>query len=269
MKTSLDDFQGLSSEQMHRFIHFPFESPDLVTFPVSLDTIPEATILTLFNLLTAAIDDNGLKMTSTGNLPRNFCREAAKAFWGEEEYAHWSRYGEIRSEDEFSELNVTRLVAGLAGLVRKYKGKFIIGRECRKLMAEQGMAGIYPRLFRAFVTEYNWGYGDRMQEIPMVQHAFLFTFYLLNKHGAEWQSSRFYEDSFLKAFPMVLQQVKPIGAYYTPEKMLRSCYSWRCLERFARFMGLVEIERDQAEKYTADFRVRKLPLLDHVVTFHL
>lgn len=268
-QAAIDAFHGLSPEQMHRFLHFPFETPALVTFPACLDITPEAPILTLFKLMIDAFGDDGLKATATGNLPRNFCREAARAFWGEDEYARHARYGELRSEDQFAELNTARLVAGLAGLIRKYKGKFILGKECRTLLAEQGMAGIYPRLFRAFAREYNWGYRDRMQEIPMVQHSFLFTLHLLNKYGAEWLSSRLYEDNFLQAFPMVLQEVPPLGEYYSPEKSLRSCYSWRTLERFARFMGLVEIEHDPANRYTGDFRVRKLPLLDHVVQFHL
>ena len=43
----------------------------------------------------------------------------------------------------------------------------------------------------------------------------------------------------------------------------------RSLERFAEFLGLVEIERDPGKRFTADFRLRKLPLLDHVVQFQL
>lgn len=268
-QTTVEDFHGLSPKQMHRFLHFPFDTPELVTFTPCLDITPEAPILTLFNLLTDAIGDDGLKTTATGNLPRNFCREAAMAYWGEEECARWSRHGELRSEDQFAELNVARLVAGLAGLVRKYKGKFIIGKEYRKLLAEQEMAGIYPRLFRAFVSEYNWGYADRWQEIPMVQHSFLFTLHLLNKYGAEWRSNSFYEDCFLRAFPMVLREVPPMGEYYSPEKSLRNCYSWRSLDRFAGFMGLVEIERDPVDRYSEGYRLRKLPLLDHAVRFHL
>ena len=30
--TPNEDFHGLSSEQMHRFLHFPFETPDLVRY---------------------------------------------------------------------------------------------------------------------------------------------------------------------------------------------------------------------------------------------
>jgi len=55
----------------------------------------------------------------------------------------------------------------------------------------------------------------------------------------------------------------------SPEQILRSCYSLRCLESFAAFLGLAEIQRDSARRCDRDFRLRKLPLLDHVVQFHL
>ena len=202
----IDDFHGLSSEQMHRLLHFPFETPQMVTFPSRLDIAPEAPIMTLFGLLADAIGEEGLKATATGNLPRNFCREAALAFLGEEGYREKTRYGGINTEPDFPELHVTRLVAELAGLVRKYKGKFILGRECRKLLAEQGSSGIYPRLFRAFAREYNWGYRDRYEDFSIIQQSFLFTLYLLQRFGAEWQTSAFYADNFLRAFPAVYQE---------------------------------------------------------------
>lgn len=263
-----DDFHGLSPEQMHRFLHFPFDSPALITFPSCLDITPQAPITALFNLLVNAIGDEGLKATATGNLPRNFCRDAALSFLGEEGYGEYIRYGGINSETDFSELNVARLVAEMAGVVRKYKGKFITSRECRKILAESGMPGIYPRLFRAFVGEYNWGYQDRYPDFSIIQQSFLFTLYLLQRYGNEWQPGAFYSGCFLRAFPMVLAEVRPLP-YETPEDEAGRCYSLRSLERFAEFLGLVEIERDPSKRFTADFRLRKLPLLDHVVQFQL
>lgn len=265
----LDDFHGISSEQMHRFLHFPFETPDLIALPTALDGDPQAPVLALFNLLATAIGNDGLKATATGNLPRNFCREAARAFLGEEEYQRWSRYGELRTEPEFREMHTTRLVAGLAGLIRKYKGKFILSKECRKLLAEPGSPGIYPRLFKAFVREYNWAYDDRFEEISFIQQSFLFSLYLLARYGGEWRSSIFYEDAFLLAFPTLLSQVQPVGSYFSPEKVLRLSYSTRSLDHFAQFFGLVEIERPATDRYSDEFRVRKLPLLEQVVQFRL
>lgn len=35
-------------------------------------------------------------------------------------------------------------------------------------LTEQGQRGIYSRLFRAFVREYNWAYQDHLGEIPFM-----------------------------------------------------------------------------------------------------
>lgn len=254
---------------MHRFLHFPFDSHHLVTFSPALENLPQVPVLTLFNLLADAIGDEGLKATATGNLPRSFCRESARVYLGEEEYQRWSRHGELRSEPEFRKMHTVRLVAGLAGLIRKYKGKFILSKECRKLRAEPGQPGIYPRQFRAFAREYNWAYDDRLGDVPFIQQSFLFSLYLLSRYGGEWQSNIFYEDNFLRAFPSLLPQVQPISSYYSPEQVVRRSYSIRSLERFARFFGLVEIERSGNDRYSEEFRVKKLPLLDQVVQFRL
>ncbi len=264
----IEDFHGLSSEQMHRFLHFPFETPHLVTFPSRIDIAPEAPVMALFNLLAESIGEEGLKATATGNLPRNLCREAALSFLGGEGYRERTRYGGINTEPDFPELHVARLVAELAGLIRKYKGKFILGRECRKLLAEQGLSGIYPQLFRAFAREYNWGYQDRYPDFPIIQQSFLFTLYLLQRFGAEWQTSAFYSDNFLRAFPAVLGEAQPCS-FETAEEEVGRCYTIRALDRFAGFLGLAEIERDPAKRFYEAFRLRKLPLVDHVVQFHL
>jgi hypothetical protein len=36
-QAAIDEFHGLSPEQMHRFLHFPFDTPELATFPSCLD----------------------------------------------------------------------------------------------------------------------------------------------------------------------------------------------------------------------------------------
>lgn len=263
-----DDFDGLSPEQMHRFLYFPFDSPETVTFPETVPEEPAAPIVTLFALLAEAIGEEGLKPTATGNLPRNFCREAALAYWGEEKFRERTRYGNINKEDDFGDLHVVRLVAELAGLIRKYRGKFILSRDCRRLLAEKGMAGIYPRLLRAYAREFNWGYRDRYPELGFIQQSFLFTLYLLHRHGGDWMPQVFYEDHFLRAFPMLLNEVPP-DPYFTPEETVRSCYTLRTLQNFAGFLGLAEVEPIGTEKYSRQFRVKKLPLLDVAVKLNL
>ena len=240
----LDEFHGLSPEQMHRLLHFPFTSPELVRFPEVLDTKP----------------------TAKGNLPRKFCREAAPAYWGEEVYRENTRFGGINREEDFLDLHITRLTAELAGFIRKYKGKFILSRNCRTLLAGKGLAALYPRLFKAYVERFNWSYRDRYPELRFIQTAFLFTFYLLMRYGDTWRPHEFYEDSFLRAFPMLLDEL-PRHEIFTPEEEVRRCYTWRTLVHFVSFFGLAAVEPVSDERFSHEYRVKSLPLLRDTVQF--
>ena len=261
-----DEFHGLSPEQMHRILNLPFASPGRVHFPEVLDTIPTAPILTLVELLMDAIGEQGLKPTAKGNLPRNFCREAALAYWGEQQYQEKTRYGGINLEEDFADLHVTRLVAELAGLIRKYKGRFILSRDCRRLLAGDGMSAIYPRLFRAYVEQFNWAYRDGYPELRFMQSAFLFTLYLLMRYGDISRSQVFYEDAFLRAFPMLLEEVPP-SQVVSPDETVRNCYTWRSLVHFAGYLGLAMVEPVSDEPLCHEYRVKALPLLGQIVQF--
>ena len=97
----------------------------------------------------------------------------------------------------------------LAGLIRKYKGRFILSRDCRRLLAGDGMTTIYPKLLKAYVEQFNWAYRDGHTELRFIQQAFLFTLYLLIRYGDTWRAQAFYEDAFLRAFPIALDDVPP------------------------------------------------------------
>jgi hypothetical protein len=264
----LDEFHGLSPEQMHRILNFPFASPGLVRFPEVLHANPVAPILTLFELLTDAIGEQGIKSTAKGNLPRSFCREAALVYWGEQRYQEKTRYGGINREEDFDDLHVTRLGAELAGLIRKYKGRFILSRDCRRLLAGEGLAAIYPKLFRTYIEQFNWAYRDGYPELRFMQSAFLFTLYLLTRYGDAWRSQVFYEDAFLRAFPRLLDEV-PSSQVISPDETVRHSYTWRALVHFAGFLGLATVEPVSDELLCHEYRVKSLPLLGQVVQFQL
>jgi hypothetical protein len=265
-RRQLDEFHGLSPEQMYQMLNFPFASPGLVRFPEVLDANPDAPILTLFELLTDAIGEQGLKPTAKGNLPRNFCREAALAYWGDQRYLEKTRYGGINREEDFDDLHVTRLVAELAGLIRKYKGRFILSRDCRRLLAENGLAAIYLRLFRAYVEQFNWAYRDGYPELRFIQSAFLFTLFLLTRYGDIWRPQVFYENAFLRAFPRLLDEV-PSSQVFSPDDEVRRCYTLRSLVHFAGFLGLATVEPVSDGLLCHEYRVQPLPLLGQVVQF--
>ena len=265
-RTVNEDFSGLSPEQMSELLYHPFDSPDCLRFVWSFEKEYEAPILILFSLLVEAIGEDGLKPTAKGNLPQRFCREAAHRYWGEELHKERTRFGKINKEDDFFDLHRTKIVAEMAGLIKKYRGKFILSRECQRILKLQGIMGVYPLLFKSYIQNYNWAYGDGYEEFPFVQQSFAYTLFLLQRFIAQWQPQNFLEEKFIQAFPMLLEEFPP-NDYFTSEQQLGSCYALRSIHRFADFFGLIELEEVDKDKYLSTYRVRKLPLLDKVVSF--
>lgn len=264
-RTPLAEFSGLSPEQMHWFLDFPFSSPGIASFVEDLNCQPEAPAIKLFSILADAIGTDGLKATAKGNLPRQFCQEAARAYW--KIYPDKALSGGINMEPDFFDLHTVRIVAGMAGLIRKYKDRFILTKKCRLAM-ESGIGSVYLELFRTYTQTFNWAYHDRYPDLAIVQRSFLYTLYLLHKHGSEFRPPEFYKEKFIQAFPMALEEV-PDRPYATSEKTIGRCYAFRSLECFAEFFGLSEVKVLSREFLMRKYEIKKSPLLDALVTFRV
>ena len=249
---------GLKVEQMERLLNRPFENDDSAVFLSSLDVQPQALVLEIFSLYVDAIGGKGLTVTKDGKLPPKFYRDAANHL-DSIPYCRQQMNPELYSKSYDSAVHVTGVIAELAGLMDSDGGEYVLTDQFLRLMADQGQAGVYKHLFRVFVEDFSWSYSDRWQDIPLLQHSFLFTLYLLKKYGKEWRTTSFYLDNFLKTFPTILLEIKPVEHFFSPEDVLRYTYSLRCLDRFAHFFGLVEVERE--------CWLKSRPLLDHVVQF--
>jgi hypothetical protein len=262
-----DDFQGLSPEQVHRMLHFPFDTPEFFTFPETLSSEPEAPILHLVQEINAAIDEKGLKATAKGNLPLKLCKLAKVDYQKYKPEGDYLYRRNISSEVDFDDLHTARIILELSGLLRKTKGRFFLTKKYQQMIKKSGLTGLYPLLLKTYCRKFNWGFRDGYEEIPFIQHSFLFTMYLLKLHGGDWKPFLIYEDYFLQAFPMVINEIES-EPYRSAVDGVRACYSIRTLDRFLHFMGLASIEKIPSDKpVSRDYRIRKLPLLDEVVRF--
>ncbi|MDR3708890.1 MAG: SEC-C domain-containing protein [Capsulimonadaceae bacterium] len=260
----LDDFCGLSPAQMHKLLDLPFESPELAEFPVDLGESIDAPVMQLFNHLAEAIGEDGLKATATGNLPQKFVK-ATFANYDTERYPLLSP----RIEPEYQELHTCRILAEMSGFIRRYKGKYVLIKRCRDLLAKGRQGEIYQALLKTCVTEFNWAYNDAMAEIPTIRRTWLYTLYLLYRNGSEFRPQKFYEGAFLRAFPLVMKEIARERAYGTPEEYIRHAYTLRTIERFAVFFGLAEAKKLPGEKFRAPIVVKGTELLERAVVLHV
>jgi hypothetical protein len=264
----VEEFHGLSPEQMHHFLYMPFESPDLVSFPVNFSEPLNNPMFLIFSRMVEAIGEEGIKTTAKGNLPAKLCKEIALELVATSKH-DLRKHLRVNKQDDFFELCIVVEIAKMAGLIKRYKGTFQLTKTCTRLLKANQSNELYSLLLTNYCQEYNWGYNDQFPDLGIIQHSFLFTVYLLHKYGSEWRENSFYNDCFYEAFPAAVNEIIPTP-YMTPEDTLRYCYSLRALERFAEFVGLVEL-KPYDERNPWNFGrclVKKTPLLDKAVVFN-
>jgi len=261
-----EDFHGLSADQMYRFLHLPFESPELITFPWKLTTEPDSKAAFLLSQLLAGIGEQGTKLTATGNLGRKFCQDVGARYYERYPDNHFSAKLKITSETMLEPLNTIRLTAQCAGLLRKYKGKMLLTKKCKKALAGGDLKELYPMLFQGYCQKFNWGYRDGYEEIHIIQQSFAFLLFILGKYGDTWRAATFYSDIFQNAFPIAIEDVSA-SPYSEPEETLQTCFILRSLNRFVDFFGLVELERTSTDPLKEQSQIRATALLDEMVQF--
>ena len=257
------EFLGLSPAQMTGILYNPLESPELVTF--NENWLPKHAIaLQIFNKLTDGIGEEGVKVTAKGNLPLQLCRDIL-ADTPEDLFLQPSG---IRTETEFGELHVLRIIGEMAGLIKQSKTRFILSSLGQELTQAKIQSGLFNCLLNAYVTQFNWGYRDGYPEIEIIQIGWLFSLYCLSLFGNKWRSCSFYADKFLNAFPMALDELDE-RPYASVKVQFHNCYKVRALERFARFWGLIEIRKCQTpDSRLFEFEVRA-PYLSEWLQFHV
>jgi len=263
----LDDFCGLSPAQIHRLLYDPFGEESPARYNLELTTFPETPILRILKQILMGLSQGGLKMTAKGNVPPAFSQAVALSYHGEEGFREKTRFGRLRKEQDWGEIHTVRLIAELAGFVKREKGRFRLTREGEQALS-QGLNGrLFLDLFKAYTLKFNWAYRDGYPQMGIVQTTFLFTLFCLHRFGDEIRSGEFYAELFLRAFPKVLDESSQDPGW-SPKEDAKICFSLRALERFASFFGFADI-RMPRRQVGLPLEVKKEPFLDSWISFRI
>lgn len=229
------EFDGLSPDQVWRLVYCDWESGASV---VRLNTgIPMAELEHVEILknarvfLQSLLESQGAKTTVAGNLNRKFVVHMLHAMHWLPGYveALW-RYSKVLNEEDVFPLHTIRIVADLAGLIRKREGFYRVTSKGQTLCQEMNAGKLFALLFRTFFQKFNLAYLDRIPGCAAVQHTVGYSFYMLARHATDWQTpedlaARLFLPSVLAALP-----TSPLGGGY--EVSLARNRVFRPLERF-------------------------------------
>ena len=238
----LDDFCGLSPDEMHRLIYKPF-FPD-GTCPLKLcPSIEESTLgkIPFFRLteemLRIVEREGSIKLTpALGALPRKVIRELYAHKLITEEFIE-SGIANLNHESDSAALTMVHWNTVYSRIVKEKGGKLTLSREGKRLLKRENRRELFSQILETFTQRTSWGSTDRFTDFPVAQMGWGFSVYLLMKFGHEPRPTRFYAEKYLKAFPMTLNQVRPIHAG-SPLDDLVNCYESRTFRLFMKWFGL-------------------------------
>lgn len=268
LSTNPDDFHGLPDTYVIFMLRFPFDSPTVVSFNTNVTPPGDAPYLLLLRSMLSKIDREGgsVKPTEKGFLPRNLCREIQEEFLDIYDYL---QVGPLSSEVMFKELHAIRIVAQMAGYLKKSQNKFCLTNRGKKVV-EEGISGKeFLHFLKTYTLKFNWSYSDTYPEVDILQDTFLFTLFLLQLYGDEYKPSDFYPSLVLKAFPGLLDELlnHPFKIA-TPQITFECIYNLRMFNRFAVAFGFAELKEVRGEEpYIIKEFFRKKPFLDEFVKF--
>jgi hypothetical protein len=242
---------------------------------LTADELEQSAIFKNARLFLDKLADSPRSATAKGYLNRGFVLEMAAEMHMPAAYAEMQPHVKIAREADVWPLEVLRVVLQVAGLIRKYKGAFVITRRGVELRAEAAAGSLFAHLFRTYFCKFNIGYMDDGEDAPHMQAAFAHSLWMTGPLAGDWVDVRTLaelilsdQDPDLLAIERELARAGREASRWVPE------YWWRferlVLRPLVEF-GLLESRVDPAVaddlrlRYSEPRQVRKTPLFDRFV----
>lgn len=259
------DFEGYSPIEMDMIINYTFNSKSPIQLntlaPQEYDQIP---ILRQIKRLVDIISRDGkIKLTTAGYLPVKIVKELY--LLGIPDEMIESGITKLYREGECIPVHMARVIAIVSGVVKERTGTLTLTSKGKTIIADD--AKLLEAIFIGFCQKYNWGYFDGYNNDINIgsigQMGFGLSLIMLSIHGQTKHADIFYAEKYFKAFPMLLESVRP--TYRTVQEYCSDCYSLRTFQRFLNHFGLIEISKI-IQNMKEEVYIKKTPLFDKFIS---
>lgn len=269
-RSPLDDFEGFTPDDMHGLLYLPYgedKSPLILNHEVNEELIKKVPFLKhISQYLQMLMEQQPLKLTQKGNLPRKFCREVYDRGIFEHEIHFFKKHPIMKEEDSYY-IHMINIFSNLIGLTKKEHGKITTTKRCMNYLESKSSSDLYLYLFSTYTRKFNWGFNDLYPDAWIIQGGFGFSIFLVQKYGDKAREMKFYSDKYLRAFPIAMRDF-PDAQYSTGEEQFQRCYYIRVFERFLKRFGLINIE-EQGDFLSKNQTIIKKELIDQVIRWKI
>jgi len=248
----LDDFLGLSPNEMHHLIFFPFtdKSPIKLKQNIADETLNRMPFFRLTEEFLKIVQrEKSIKLTPLGALPRKVLIELYDFGFLKDKYIE-KGFTRINREIDVPVMGMVNINSQLAGLVKKSANKLSLTKAAEKILDKQQRNELFEKVFKTFTTKIYWGLIDGYSEFQIIQAGWGFSLFLLNKLSTgQEQSLLVFSEPFVNAYVKELNGLS--YEYGSPLREFTNCYELRTFEHFFKYFGFIEVtqEMNMVEKY--------------------
>ena len=263
------DLGDYSVDQVGAVLESDWQSPNSVVQlheDIPTDMLEKSDFLSDACLFLGVLhEQQGVEATEAGNLKRNLVKELSEQMRGCKHFLE-TRSGlkTVFNEEDVSPLDALRHVVQYAGLIRKYKGEFLLTKKGERLFSENHRGELFKELFLSFFREFDLAFFGG-EELPEIQDSIAYSFLRLKDLAVDWVSiESICEKLFLPGVLELFPQSDATGIADAPFYA-----ELRILKPLANF-GLLELRHKRNEelpKTQEIAEVRKTPLFDAFLEF--
>jgi len=229
----IDDFGGLTPMQMGALQNFPDGAGPLILNDLSEAELKKCPLLVQIRFLIDKMKGGKeIKLTKTGALSTKLVKEIYELGLLKNEGIE-DGITKLYKESDANEISITRILLEISSFAKKRNGKLSLTKKGEKYADEGNL--ILKEILTVLFYKFNWGYYDGFNSTAIGRVNPAFSLFLLQKYGDEKKATYFYAGLYFGAFPELMEE----------ENNSFRCYSLRTFERYFKFMGFVEVERER------------------------
>lgn len=260
-----EDFMGLTHNEMDALLYQPFDekSPVRLKEQIADDVLDKIPIFRITEALFEIIRQEGpIKLTKTGALPRKIVTELYDLGYVKD-FLIENGYRSLLKQDDWNILSSIKVTIEISFMVRKAKGVLNLTKKTQAIMAQNDRSGLFHLFFKAYTSEFNWGYNDSYTPFPFSQLGWAYSIYLLSMFGEKKEITDFYAEKYLTAFPFMLECFSE-NLYVPREIQAFGCYNTRLVDRFLDWFGLISITEKPEIFSNEETKIMKSLIFDRV-----
>lgn len=244
-----DEYNGLSPEELHNTIYFPFSSLSIVTInKLNMEQYEKIPLVRQTLFLLNTLNEKELKLTKLGWLPLKIV--AATYRLGQPEYII-EEFGQKRiNEYEVNSVWMARIILESLGWVKTRKGILSLTIKGKKSLTNIEKAAdeiLYQSLDSGLLHTFD-GYKDSC----VGNYGIAYSLYLLHIYGAEWHLGSFYLNHYNAIFNFSEDT---------------DSYDVRVFKRLFYWLGIVEQRDNKQPGLLYEDEYRRTGLLSMIFSF--